>query len=161
MAGARSGASVEERLKRELSLIKENIAGVHGTVIATSDGFLVLHDLPDLDPSDLAALLSATRAVTSQGIAATGRGQFRESVSRGTLGYLAVYAAGDSAILAVIGDDKLNIALLHFRIHGIIERIATYTAEFRRWSRSAPPGKPVVPSHQSHSGLPVRRPRSY
>jgi len=160
MAAPGGQVPVEERLRTELGLIKESIAGVHGSVVATSDGFLVAHDVPDLDPTDVAALLSATRAVTSQGIAATGRGQFREAISRGTHGYLAVYAAGDSAIVAVIGNAELNIALLHFRVKEIVERIATCTAEFGRWSaRSAqapaaqPPGFPEL----SRSGLPIRR----
>ncbi len=163
MVAPRSTVPVDELLRGELSKIRENIAGVHGSVVATSDGFLVSHDVPDLDPTDIAALLSATRAVASQGVAASGRGQFKEAISRGTLGYLAVYAAGDSAIVAVIGDTELNIGLLHLRVRDIIERIAAYTAEFRRWSGSpsqSPTAQPVDEAPLGPSGLPLRRRRS-
>jgi len=156
-------ATVAERLRHELGLIKESIAGVHGSIVATSDGFLVSHDVPGLDPTDLAALLSATKAVTSQGITATGRGQFREAISRGTHGYLAVYAAGDSAIVAVIGDSELNIAMLHFRVRDIIDRIAGYTAEFKRWSSTPVRGSYARQADLPQlgpSGLPLRRRRS-
>jgi len=152
--------AVEGRLQSEFRQIKANVVGVHGTVVATSDGFLVAHDVPDLDPTDLAALLAASRALASQGIAATGRGQFREAISRGTDGYLAVYAAGSNAIVAVIGDPELNVGLLHLLVHDSVERIASYTAEFGRWA--AAPGHSTVPagrgtSSDSASGLPVRR----
>jgi predicted regulator of Ras-like GTPase activity (Roadblock/LC7/MglB family) len=155
--------TVETRLQREFRQIKANVVGVHGTVVATSDGFLVAHDVPDLDPTDLAALLAASRALASQGIAATGRGQFKEAITRGTDGYLAVYAAGSNAIVAVIGGPELNVGLLHLLVHDSIERIASYTAEFGRWT--AAPSQNTVPagrgaSDGTTSGLPVRRRRA-
>jgi predicted regulator of Ras-like GTPase activity (Roadblock/LC7/MglB family) len=163
-AGRGTRPSIEQRLQTEFGLIKANVAGVHGCIVATSDGFLVAHSLPDLDPTDLAALLAASRAVATQGIAVTGRGEFREAITRGTLGYLAVYAAGDSAIVAVVGDTELNVGMLHFRVHDIVERIATYTSEFRRWSASAGAtpgpakvGEPWRNGEESPAGLPVRR----
>jgi uncharacterized protein len=152
--------TVEARLQREFRQIKANVLGVHGTVVATSDGFLVAHDVPDLDPTDLAALLAASRALASQGIAATGRGQFKEAITRGTDGYLAVYAAGSNAIVAVIGDPELNVGLLHLLVHDSIERIASYTAEFGRWT-AAPSQNAVATGRGADggtaSGLPVRR----
>jgi uncharacterized protein len=152
--------SVEERLQAEFSLIRAQVAGVCGCVVATSDGFLVSHNVPDLDPTDLAALLAASRALASKGIAVTGRGEFREAISRGSHGYLAVYAAGESAIVAVIGDAELNVAMLHFRIDDVIKRIATYTPEFRRWSAAGPPAQvadTAVTDRRTAAGLPVRQ----
>jgi|HubBroStandDraft_1064217.scaffolds.fasta_scaffold222582_2 predicted regulator of Ras-like GTPase activity (Roadblock/LC7/MglB family) len=163
-AGRGARPSIEQRLQAEFGLIRANVAGVHGCIVATSDGFLVAHSLPDLDPADLAALLAASRALASQGVTVTGRGEFREAITRGTLGYLAIYAAGDSAIVAVVGDIELNVGMLHFRVHDIVERIATYTSEFRRWSApaGAAPGparvaEPWPSGEESPAGLPVRR----
>jgi predicted regulator of Ras-like GTPase activity (Roadblock/LC7/MglB family) len=163
-AGRGARPSIEQRLQTEFALIKANVAGVHGCIVATSDGFLVAHSLPDLDPTDLAALLAASRALASQGVAVTGRGEFREAITRGTLGYLALYAAGDSAIVAVVGNIELNVGMLHFRVHDIVERIASYTSEFRRWSASAGAapgaaklGEPWPEGEESQAGLPVRR----
>jgi predicted regulator of Ras-like GTPase activity (Roadblock/LC7/MglB family) len=154
--------AVSERLTAEFAQIKAEVTGVRGTLVATSDGFLVAHDVPDLDPADLAALLAASRALASQGIAATGGGQFREALWRGTHGYLAVYAAGDSAVVAVIGTGDLNVALLRFRIGDIADRIAGYASEFRRWAAAPPPGTAPGGSQDAigtrkPSVLPVRR----
>ncbi len=150
--------TTEQRLQDEFRRIKANVMGVCGTVVATSDGFLVAHDVPDLDPTDLAAMLGASRALASQGIAATGRGQFTEAVTRGTQGYLAVYAAGSNAIVAVIGDTELNVALLHYRVRDSIERIASYTADLSRWA-AAPrqAAEPAGPGGRHPTGLPIRR----
>lgn len=134
---AAKSVPVEDRLRAEFELIKANVAGVQGTLVATSDGFLVAHDVPDVNLTDVAALIAASRALAIRGITVTGRGQFRETLTRGTDGYLAVYAAGDNAIVAVIGSTELNVAMLHFRVRGSLERIAGFAAEFGRWSRPA------------------------
>ena len=65
--------------------------------------------MPDLEPTQIAALAATTLAVASRASLATGRGQFRETVARGTDGYLAVYAAGPGAVVAVIGTTRLNV----------------------------------------------------
>lgn len=146
--------SVQDRLHAEFRLIRANVSGVHGSVVATSDGFLVAHDVPDLDPTDVAALLAASRSLASRGAAITGRGQFREVITRGSLGYVAVYAAGDNAIVGVIGDAELNVAMLHYRVHDTIMRITAYASEFRRWA-----GQERGASQPSPATLPVRRRR--
>lgn len=143
---------VQDRLQAEFQLIKANVTGVQGTLVATSDGFLVAHDVPDVNLTDVAALLAASRALAIRAIAVTGRGKFREVLTRGTEGYLAVYAAGDNAIVAVIGDNDLNVGMLHFRVRDSLERIAGYAADFGRWSA------PAGPAGEGQSGaLPVRR----
>jgi uncharacterized protein len=180
MPASRTGSpSVQDRLHAEFRLIRANVTGVHGSVVATSDGFLVAHDVPDIDSTDIAALLAASRSLASRGAAITGRGQFREVITRGSLGYVAVYAAGDNAIVGVIGDAELNVAMLHYRVHDTILRITAYASEFRRWaspdpapSQPAPPGpvdqqRPTAKlgpasrrnsaAKQSPAALPVRR----
>jgi uncharacterized protein len=133
--------TVQDLLHAEFRHIRANVAGVHGSVIATSDGFLVAHDVPDLDSTDVAALLAASRSLASRGVTLTGRGQFREVISRGSHGYVAVYAAGDNAIVGVIGNAELNVAMLHYRVHDVLARVATYASEFGRW---ATPERPPV-----------------
>ena len=127
-------ASLTERVRAELELIRSSVAGVYGSLVATSDGFLVAHDLPDLEPTEIAALVATTRALASRTTLAGGRGEFREALSRGSLGYLAAYAAGSSAIVAVIGTNELNVGMLQIRTREIVQRIAASTPEFRRWT---------------------------
>ena len=84
---------VEDRVRQELQRIRERVVGVHGSLTATSDGLLIAHDLSDREPTQIAALIATTLALGSRMTLSTGRGQFRETVTRGTDGYLAVYAA--------------------------------------------------------------------
>jgi uncharacterized protein len=131
MAG---GITVEELVLRELVSLRDSVVGVHGSMVATSDGLLVAHDLPDMEPTRIAAIVATTFGLASQATQATGRGPFREAVAKGSSGYLAVYAAGRGAVVAVIGDSDLNIGMLHYEMRDTIGRIAGYSAGFARWA---------------------------
>jgi uncharacterized protein len=127
-----------ERLRAELARIRANVAGVHGSVVATSDGFLVAHDVPDLEPTEIAALAATTRALATRTTLAAGCGEFRETMARGSAGYLATYAAGTNAIVAVIGTNDLNVGMLRFQAREIVARIAANAPEFRNWTAARP-----------------------
>jgi uncharacterized protein len=152
--------SAEDRVRAELRLIRDNVAGVHGSLVATNDGFLVAHDIPDIEPTAVAALAATTRSLASRTTESTGRGEFREAISRGRQGYLVVYAAGRSTLLAVVGTTDLNIGMLHYQTREIAERIATYAAQFG--TRPVPVAAPAVAGFAAggngHGSLPGRRP---
>jgi uncharacterized protein len=159
-------APLAERLRAELELIRTNVAGVHGSVVATSDGFLVAHDVPDLEPTEIAALAATTRALATRTTLAAGRGEFRETMARGSGGYLATYAAGSNAIVAVIGTNDLNVGMLRYRARDIIARIAANAPEFRNWMGArtsdqdgSAPAQPR-PVQDTPPPLPRRRPSS-
>jgi uncharacterized protein len=149
--------SAEDRVQAELRLIRDNVPGVQGSLVATNDGFLVAHDIPGIEPTAVAALAAATRSLSGRTTQSTGRGQFREAISRGSNGYLVVYAAGRNALLSVVGTNELNIGMLHYQTREIAERIATYAAEFATRPVPVPAPPPVRPAHD-RGGLPVRRP---
>ena len=62
-------------------------------------------------------------------------------MARGSDGYLAVYVAGDSAIVAVIGTNSLNVGMLQYRAREIIERIAANSQPDRGVGRAGPVGE--------------------
>lgn len=129
---------VQDRIRAELDLIKTTVAGVSGSLVATTDGLVVAYDVPDLEPTQIAALAAATLSLASRATLATGRGSFREAVARGSDGYLAVYAAGVSAIVAVIGTSNLNLGMLHYQARDIISRVAEYASEFGEMTTPVP-----------------------
>ena len=154
----KSRRSVEDQVRAELKQIRAHVAGVRGSLVATSDGLVVAHDIPDIEPTQIAALAAATLAVARRATLATECGTFREAVARGSDGYLAVYAAGDSGIVAVIGTSGLNVGMLQYRAREVIERIAAHSsqlgalaapvttaAEAARPSRSLPRRRPPTP----------------
>jgi uncharacterized protein len=148
-AARRSKPPVEERVRRQLQRIRENVTGVHGSLTATSDGLLIAHDLAGMEPTQIAALVATSLALGSRMTLSTGRGQFRETVTRGTDGYLAVYAAGPSAIVAVIGTPRLNVGMLQYQARDIIDRITKYSTEFGTWAAPATVRAAGSPSRQA------------
>lgn len=159
--------TVQDKIRAELQLIRTHVAGVHGSLAATSDGLIVAHDVPDAEPTQIAALAAATLALASRATQATGCGSFREAVARGTDGYLAVYAAGNSAIVAVIGKSTLNVGMLQYRAREVIDRIAEYSAKIgaaappvpavTARSPATPAGSPRGTGRTATSQLPRRR----
>lgn len=127
---------VEDEVLKELNALRSSVSGVEGCVVATSDGLLVAHVLPEQDQeqSQVAALIATMTAVARQAVLLTGRGELLEAAIRGTSGYLAVYAVGDSAVLAVLGRPNVNIALLQLRTRPVVTRLNALAAGFTRFS---------------------------
>src|SRR4051812_30415649 len=126
--------NVEEQVLKELTGLRSSVRGVEGCVVATSDGLLVAHLLPEEEQSQVAALIATMTAVARQAVLLTGRGGLLEAAIRGTSGYLAAYAVGDSAVLAVLGRPDLNIALLQLRTRPVVARLDQLAAGFTRFS---------------------------
>ncbi len=136
----------EERIRRELRGLRDQVVGVYGSLVATSDGFLVTHDIPDLEPTRIAALVATTLGLAQQATHVTGRGRFRESVARGSDGYLAVFAAGDTAVLAVLGTNELNVGMLHYQTRDLIGRIVGHMTRFEGgWEADTLPHGAILP----------------
>jgi len=133
--GAHSAA--RDHVLAELRALRTSITGIDGSLVATSDGLLIAHDIPDQEPARLAALVSTTLGLARQSVRETGRGEFREALVRGTAGYLMVYAAGSNAVVAIIGDSGANVAMMQYQAREAIERITVYSADFGRWSGAA------------------------
>jgi uncharacterized protein len=162
----KTAATAADRIRGELQLIRANVTGVYGSLAATSDGLPLAHDLSDLEATEISALVATTHALASRTTLATGRGQFREAVARGSDGYLAVYAAGHSAIVAVIGTSRLNVGMLQYQVREIIERIAVHAADLGKWptapaagqARSRPDAGRADADRNGPRPLPARRP---
>jgi uncharacterized protein len=143
-----SGAGHSEavdHISAELAYIKANVAGVQGSLAATSDGLVLAHDVPGLEPTQIAALAATTLALASRATLATGLGGFREAIARGDDGYLAVYSAGISAIVAVVGSSQLNLGMLRYQAGGVMERIAGHATGLKRIAPVIPPLTPPPP----------------
>ena len=123
-----AGVETVDLVLAELARLRELVSGVQGCVIAGVDGLLVLHDLGNgPEPHDLAALAAATFGVGRQCGLALRHGPFRESTLRSHNGYFTVYAIGDTALLAVLGDERLNVARLHLEARLVTAKLAELT----------------------------------
>jgi uncharacterized protein len=115
-----------QTVRGELAALRHQVTGVSGCVIAGVDGLLILHDtMTNAEPHDIAALAAGAHGISRTCGAALRQGAFSEVTIRNQGGYLAVYAVGDLALLAVIGDSGLNIARLHLEARPVTNRLAT------------------------------------
>ncbi|WP_245662763.1 roadblock/LC7 domain-containing protein [Nocardia vermiculata] len=110
----------------ELTLLRERVPGLTGTLVASSDGLLIAHDLPsEIEPTGMAAL-SASQLALSHRLASTALGGgFHEVVVRGTGGHVVVYAA-DWSSLTVLAGPEVNVGRLHLESRPAARAIADH-----------------------------------
>ncbi|MEU5537889.1 roadblock/LC7 domain-containing protein [Streptomyces sp. NPDC020362] len=97
----------------ELRRLRTRVPQLTGALAAGVDGLVVAHDTPGVDPEGLAALTAAALGVAVRVADATGNGVFRELLVRGEHGYVATYAAGRTAVLTLLAQDRVNVGRLH------------------------------------------------
>ncbi|GIJ45421.1 hypothetical protein Val02_23070 [Virgisporangium aliadipatigenens] len=108
-----------------LSDLQLAVPGVRGCVLAGVDGLLITHNLPGgRDAHDVSALAATTAGLGRQSGMALGQGGFRDATIRSLGGYFTVYLIGGHALLAVLGDDGLNVARLHIEAVPVVEKLA-------------------------------------
>ena len=111
-------------VRAELAALRHQVTGVLGCVVAGVDGLLILHDtISGQEPHDIAALAAGAHGISRTCGAALHQGGFHECTIRNQRGYLAIYAVGELALLAVLGDDRLNIARLHLEARQATARL--------------------------------------
>ncbi|MER6034758.1 roadblock/LC7 domain-containing protein [Streptomyces sp. NPDC001835] len=102
-----------ESVLDELRRLRTRVPQLTGALAAGVDGLVVAHDTPGVDPEGLAALTAAALGVAVRVADATGNGGFRELLVRGERGYVATYAAGRTAVLTLLTQDRVNVGRLH------------------------------------------------
>ncbi|MFF9583325.1 roadblock/LC7 domain-containing protein [Streptomyces achromogenes] len=97
----------------ELHRLRTRVPQLTGALAAGVDGLVIAHDTPGVDPEGLAALTAAALGVAVRTADATGNGALRELLVRGERGYVATYAAGGTAVLTLLAQDRVNVGRLH------------------------------------------------
>ncbi|CAL9548524.1 roadblock/LC7 domain-containing protein [Streptomyces sp. enrichment culture] len=97
----------------ELHRLRTRVPRLTGALAAGVDGLVIAHDTPGVDPEGLAALTAAALGVAVRTSDATGNGALRELLVRGERGYVATYAAGRTAVLTLLAQDRVNVGRLH------------------------------------------------
>jgi hypothetical protein len=108
----------------ELRELRESVPGVTGMLVAAANGRLVVADMgAEVDANGLAAAAAVNLEVARRIAAVTRQGTLGQAVVHGRRGYVAVYAIADSALLAVVGDEGLDVPALHRRSRPAVARI--------------------------------------
>ncbi|MFE5137565.1 roadblock/LC7 domain-containing protein [Streptomyces fagopyri] len=105
--------AAEPEVLDELHRLRARVPQLTGALAASVDGLVLAHDTPGVEPEGMAALTAAALGVAVRMADATGQGDFRELLVRGVDGYVATYAAGASAVLTLLAQDRVNVGRLH------------------------------------------------
>ncbi|MET4644372.1 roadblock/LC7 domain-containing protein [Streptomyces sp. NBC_01724] len=139
----------------ELQRLRARVPLLAGALAASTDGLVLAQDTPGVEAEGVAALTAASLGVALRMTEATGRGGFRELLVRGETGYIATYAAGSSAVLTLLAEDRINVGRLHLegrrastRIGELVDTALRRTAQPAPAShaprpRTPPPGGPL------------------
>ncbi|MFB8034869.1 roadblock/LC7 domain-containing protein [Streptomyces sp. NPDC056004] len=124
----------------ELRRLRTRVPLLSGALVAGTDGLVLAHDTPDVEPERVGALTAAALGVATRMAEATGRGGFGELLVLGESGCVASYAAGPSAVLTLLAEDRVDVGALHIEGRLAGARIGELIdAASRRAARPAPP----------------------
>ncbi|MGQ4450640.1 roadblock/LC7 domain-containing protein [Streptomyces griseus] len=144
-------AEVREVLD-ELQRLRARVPLLSGALAASTDGLVLAHDTPGVEAEGVAALTAAALGVSIRMTDATGRGGFRELLVRGGDGYIATYAAGSSAVLTLLAEDRINVGRLHLegrragaRIGELVDAALERVERPATAARAAPPRPAAAP----------------
>lgn len=112
----------------ELKALRERVPRLTGTVVASSDGLLIEHDLPpQVEPTGMAALAAAQLSLSFRLASTAHGGGFNEVVVHGTEGQVVIYAAGYTS-LTVLAGPEVNVGRLHLESRPVARAIAEHLA---------------------------------
>ncbi|MER5944870.1 roadblock/LC7 domain-containing protein [Streptomyces sp. NPDC001904] len=154
----------EAEVLGELQRLRVRVPQVTGALAASVDGLVLAQDTSGVEPEGVAALTAAALGVAQRLADATGQGAFRELLVRGTDGYVATYAAGDTAVLTLLAENRVNVGRLHLEGRRAGTRVGELVAEAAELpepvmrtkgrSRARTAANEAAPT--TDSGLPVR-----
>ncbi|MDW4906029.1 roadblock/LC7 domain-containing protein [Streptomyces sp. ADMS] len=105
--------AAEAEVMDELRRLRARVPQLTGALAASVDGLVLVQDTPGVEPETIAALTATALSVAVRMADATGQGDFRELLVRGVYGYVATYAAGSTAVLTLLAQDRVNVGRLH------------------------------------------------
>jgi predicted regulator of Ras-like GTPase activity (Roadblock/LC7/MglB family) len=135
--------AAEAEVLDELRRLRTRVPQLTGALAASVDGLVLAQDTPGVEPEGVAALTAAALGVAVRMTDATGQGDFRELLVRGVYGYVASYAAGRSAVVTLLAQDRVNVGRLHLEGRRASTRIGELvdTAAARAEAAPQPPAK--------------------
>jgi predicted regulator of Ras-like GTPase activity (Roadblock/LC7/MglB family) len=137
--------AAEPEILDELRRLRARVPQLTGALAASVDGLVLAHDTPGVEPESVAALTAAALGVAVRMADATGQGDLRELLVRGVHGYVATYAAGSTAVLTLLAQDRDNVGRLHLEGRRAGARIGELVdAE----AAAKPPGKAPAKSEK-------------
>jgi uncharacterized protein len=111
----------------ELQVLRSTAAHVEGSIVASTDGLVIAHDLGNtetygIEPESVAALAAVSLGLSQRVTDTASYGQLREFVIRGAFGQVVTYPAGERALLTVLFGGAAEVD--HAAVSEVAARIA-------------------------------------
>ncbi|MET8166129.1 roadblock/LC7 domain-containing protein [Streptomyces sp. NPDC005329] len=148
----------EPEILDELRRLRARVPQLTGALTAGVDGLVLAHDTPGVEPEVVAALTAAALGVAVRMADTTGQGDFRELLVRGVYGYVATYAAGESAVLTLLAQDRVNVGRLHLEGRRAGARIGELVDAWEAQEAKAAAPAPAAAPAKTPAKAPVRTP---
>jgi uncharacterized protein len=118
----------------ELHGLRGRVSTIEGSVVATTDGLVIAHDLGasetyGVEPEGVAALSAVNLGLSQRIVDSASHGELQETVIRGAFGQTVTYAAGERALLTILVRPGVDLAPLHDDARGVAGRVATLLAD--------------------------------
>lgn len=102
---------------------------IEGSIVATTDGMVVAHDLGStetygIEPEGVAALAAVNLGLSQRISDTASHGVLQETVVRGAFGLVVTYASGDRALLTVLLRPTEDLDALHADARGVAAEVA-------------------------------------
>jgi len=111
---------IEQILKR-----LENVPGLEGSALVSSDGFMLASSLPpDISEDRVAAMGAAMVSVAERVNKELGRGRFELAIISGGDGYTLATEVGVDAILIVLASKTAKLGLVFYEVRRAAEDLA-------------------------------------
>lgn len=142
-------ATARAEVVAELQAMRSAIPHVEGSVVATTDGLVIAHDLGStetygIEPEGVAALAAVNLGLSQRIIDSASHGQLRETVVRGAFGQVVTYPAGNRALLTVLVSGTAELVGMHGFARDAAARVAellndAWQDDAATWSPSPSP----------------------
>jgi predicted regulator of Ras-like GTPase activity (Roadblock/LC7/MglB family) len=128
-----NGAALAEVLA-ELHGLRSRMTNVEGSVVATTDGMVVAHDLAasgtyGIEPEGVAALCAVNLGLSQRIADTASHGSLQETVIRGAFGQVVTYTAGERALITVLTGTGVDLPALHADARQVADRVAGLLAD--------------------------------
>ncbi|NEC89580.1 roadblock/LC7 domain-containing protein [Streptomyces sp. SID12501] len=150
--------AAEAEVMDELRRLRARVPQLTGALAASVDGLVLVQDTPGIEPETVAALTATALSVAVRMADATGQGDFRELLIRGVYGYVATYAAGRTAVLTLLAQDRVNVGRLHLEGRRAGLRIGELVDAAAEAEQASAPAKPAAAPEPTPAAAPEPMP---
>ncbi|MFJ1874327.1 roadblock/LC7 domain-containing protein [Streptomyces chartreusis] len=103
-----------------LTSLRDKVMGVTESAVATVDGLVVASDVNKTHAESMAAIAAATLSLGHRLADQASTGNLREMTAKCSAGHVIVTAVGERALLAVMGDEGLDMAAFRREIPALV-----------------------------------------